>query len=569
MSVTPSVPPVLNKSMTLVLRSPRIAILNKKKFLFTSLLVGSVLALIYRLFAKPAYPKPDSAKPTSGSPSVDDVYNDIDAYIEQQMHRLKIPGASLAILERDQIVHLRGFGRARPGGEAPTPQTPFLIGSLTKSITALAVMQLVEAGKVELDAPVQRYLPWFRVADPQASARMRVRHLLNQTSSLPFLPSEVALADFDDRPDATERQIRSLSTLELNRPVGSNCEYSNFNYNILGLIVEVASGESYSDYIQNHIFDPLDMRHSYTSKTAAQQNGLATGHRHWFSLPFPAPDMPISRGSLPSGQLISCAEDMAHYLIAHLNGGHYRDIQILSAEGIEEMHRGVQELKIGDISGGYYGMGWFDIDLGQTKTYSHGGNVPNFSAFIAIIPEEKNGVALLFNADPYGLPIITEEIGMGVTALLAGQKPAPIRLDFIQWIMRLLPLIPLLQIAGVLATMQMLRRWRSDPALQPSGERIWGQHILLPLIPNLSLAAVLVYLRSSGIIRFLHLFLPDLAWIARISGSFAGIWALLRTGLILKAQRDLPSSDTHKLPEFNKGIHHFNASCRNGETIDE
>ena len=84
-------------------------------------------------------------------------------------------------------------------------------------------MQLVEAGKVELDAPVQRYLPWFRVADPQASAQMTVRHLLNQTSSLPLLPSEVAMADFDDRPDATERQVRALSTLKLTRPVGSKC----------------------------------------------------------------------------------------------------------------------------------------------------------------------------------------------------------------------------------------------------------------------------------------------------------------------------------------------------------
>ena len=122
------------------------------------------------------------------------------------MRRLNIPGVSLAIVEGDQIVHLRGFGQARPGGESPSPETPFFIGSLTKSFTALAVMQLVEAGKVELDAPVQRYLPWFRVADPQASAQMTVRHLLNQTSGLPLLPSWQLLANFDDRPDATERQ---------------------------------------------------------------------------------------------------------------------------------------------------------------------------------------------------------------------------------------------------------------------------------------------------------------------------------------------------------------------------
>ena len=135
------------------------------------------------------------------------------------MHRLNIPGVSLAIIEGDKIVHLRGFGQARPGGEAPTPQTPFFIGSLTKWITALAVMQLVEAGKVELDAPVQRYLPWFRVADPVASAQMTVRHLLNQTSSLPLWQSDIALADFDDRRDAIELQVRALSTLKISRPV--------------------------------------------------------------------------------------------------------------------------------------------------------------------------------------------------------------------------------------------------------------------------------------------------------------------------------------------------------------
>jgi hypothetical protein len=121
--------------------------------------------------------------------------------------------------------------------------------------------------------------------------------------------------------------------------------------------------------------------------------------------------------------------------------------------------------------------------------------------------------------------------------LLAGQPPAPIRLDFIQWIMRSLPLIPLLQIAGMLSTLRLLRRSRQHPALRPGGGRLWGQHILLPLIPNLSLAAVLVYLRSSGLLRFMRLYLPDLSWITRISGGLALVWSLLRTGLILQTLR--------------------------------
>ena len=439
--------------------------MNIKKYLFPSLLVCAGLALIHRMSTKAT-----SAKPVSKGTS----YDAIDAYIEREMHRLNIPGVSLAIVEGDQIVYTRGYGQARPAGEAPTPQTPFFIGSLTKSFTALAVMQLVEAGKVELDAPVQRYLPWFRVADPQASAQMTVRHLLNQTSGLPYFPSAAALADFDDSPGAIVRQVRALSTLKIKNPVGTKFAYSNLNFNILGLIVETTSGEPYADFVQKHIFDPLEMRHSYSTTADAKRDGLAMGHRHWFSLPFPEPDIPIPAGSLPSGQLISCAEDIAHYLIAHLNSGRYGDSQILSEEGIEELQRGVAEWREMGMLVGYYGMGWVSQEIGKVRVVSHSGNVPNFSAFMGLVPAQKRGVILLLNADPYGLPAITEEIGMGVTALLADQQPAPIKLDFIQWIMRLLPLIPLLQVVGVFATLRVLRRWEREPAIRPDGGRLWG-----------------------------------------------------------------------------------------------
>jgi CubicO group peptidase (beta-lactamase class C family) len=242
-----------------------------------------------------------SGQPISSGTS----YAAIDAYIEQQMRRLNIPGAALAIVDGERVAYLRGYGRARPGngpsgGTAPTSQTPFALGSITKSITALAVMQLVKAGKVELDAPVQRYLPWFRVADPESSARMTVRHLLNQTSGLPMRPGLIALADMDDSPAAVERQARELATLRLTRPVGAAFEYSNLNYNLLGLIVEAANVEPYTDYVQNHIFAPLEMGHTYTSQSDARRAGLALGHRYWFGCPVPAPDLPMPRGSLPS-----------------------------------------------------------------------------------------------------------------------------------------------------------------------------------------------------------------------------------------------------------------------------
>ncbi|MDY6878549.1 MAG: serine hydrolase domain-containing protein [Chloroflexota bacterium] len=500
----------------------------KIKSLFPVLLVGTVLALTLRPLGKPA-----SAKPASSSAS----YDEIDAYIEQQMRRLNIPGVSLAIVEGDQIVHLRGFGQARPGGETPSPQTPFVLGSTTKSFTALAVMQLVEAGKIELDAPIQRYLPWFRVADPQASAQMTVRHLLNQTSSLPGVPGMIALADLDDSPGAAERQARALSTLRLTRPVGTAFEYSNLNYNLLGLIVKAASGESYADYVQDHIFDPLEMSHSYSSQTLAKQNGLAVGHRYWFTFPSAMPNLAIPQGSLPTGGLISSAEDMAHYLIAHLNGGRYGDAQILSTEGIAELHRGEAEALEMGISMGQYGMGWYITDSDQTKTVWHSGNLPDFSSYMALLPVQQKGVVILANADHYGFPPILSEVGAGAAALLADQQPARLELGFMPWAMRALLLIPLLQIVGVGATLRRLRRWRQDPQRRPSRGRMWGLHILFPLVPNLLLAAIPVLLLVSGLIRFTLLFTPDFSWIAIICGGFAGIWTFLRSGLVLRSLR--------------------------------
>jgi CubicO group peptidase (beta-lactamase class C family) len=504
--------------------------MKTKTIFLGSLLAGGMLGLYRLVFAKPG---------SKGGAINGTFFDAMDDYVAAQMRRLHIPGASLAVVEGDRIVHMRGFGRARPGGEMPLPQTPFFIGSITKSFTALGIMQLVEAGKIELDAPVQRYLPWFCVADPVASAQMTVRHLLNQTSGLSFLSHQLSLADLDDRPDATERQVRAISTLKLNHLVGEKCQYNNINYNILGLIIEAASGEKYADYIRMNIFDPLDMHHSYSNKAGALKDGLVVGHRHWFSLPFPALNMPQPSSSLPAGMLISCTEDMAHYLVAHLNGGYYKGRQILSEAGIDAMHHGAAQLAVWQGMVIKYGMGWCDSDLGQTKTFTHGGNLPDYSAYMGLVPEQKRGFIVLFNADPYGLPFITDEVGTGLTALLAGQSPPPIKLDFIQWIFRLLPLIPVLLIADVGITLSFLQRWQRKPTSQPTRGQLWRQHILFPLIPNLSLASLLAYLKSSGLIRFMQLFMPDLSWIIRISGSFAAMWAILRSFIVMHTWRKI------------------------------
>lgn len=511
-----------------------LGVMNMRKRVMQTVAAGGALVALV-LFASRRVRRNSAPDMTSRS----DDFGEIDAHIERQIERLNIPGVAFAIVEDGEISHLRGFGEARPGGEAPTPQTPFFLGSLAKSFTALAVMQLVEAGKIELDAPVRRYLPWFRVADPGASARITVRHLLNQTSGLPTSSGEIQLADSDDSPEATECQARALSTLELTHPVGSAWEYSNANYSLLGLIIEAASGEAYADYVQKRIFMPLEMRHTYTSREVAKQNGLAVGHRYWFATPFAAPNLPLPHGSLPAGLLISTAEDLGRYLLAHLNGGRYGDGQILSSAGVEELHRGAVEFSEFGISM-HYGMGWFVDEIGQTSLVWHGGTLPDFGAYMALLPEQKKGVVLLFNACHHWFNPVLTGVGMGVAALLADEEPTPLPfVGMIPWMLRAQLLIPISQIISVLCTLRLLRRWRVEPERRPSSVRAWGLHILLPMIPDL-LAALTLKSMLGKRRAYLRLYMPDYSWIATVCGSFSLVWSLLRTALYLRTLRNRP-----------------------------
>ena len=195
---------------------------------------------------------------------------EVEDYLFRRLRELRVPGAALVVVEGDEIAHFAGFGKVRRGGEAPGLATPFVIESLTKSFTALAVMQLAEAGKVDLDAPVRRYLPWFDMADPVAAARITVRHLVNQTSGLSQFLGMIPLVDLET-PWADARKVheQALADFTPSRPPGEAYEYSNMNFNLLGLIIEAVTGESYGAYIKNNVFAPLGMNHSYTSRAEA------------------------------------------------------------------------------------------------------------------------------------------------------------------------------------------------------------------------------------------------------------------------------------------------------------
>ena len=208
-----------------------------------------------------------SAVLISGPAAADDDpdFAAIDRYVRSEMDAQRIPGLALGIVQGDRIVHVQGFGEADKSGRDVTPETPFLIGSVTKSFTALAIMQLSEAGQVQLDAPVQRYLPWWRVADPDASTQITVRHLLYQVSGLSRNWATRTRPAGTPTPPPWRIGFGHCTMPSSPHRWGTTWQYSNANYWTLGMVVQAVSGQSYETYVQQHIFAPLQMHNSYTS----------------------------------------------------------------------------------------------------------------------------------------------------------------------------------------------------------------------------------------------------------------------------------------------------------------
>src|SRR6266487_3000257 len=378
----------------------------------------------------------------------------IDAYVSEQMQADHIPGVALGLVHNVQIVHLRGFGEASQSGRAVTPQTPFILASVSKSFTALAIMQLVEGGKVKLDAPVQRYLPWFRVADPVASARITLRHLLYHTSGIPSSACSTEQVTM-----TLEQFVRSLGTVVLERAVGSHYNYCSANYDVLGLIVQTVSGQSYASYVQQHIFAPLQMHDSFASEQEARHDGLAQGYRWLFGVPVPF-DL-YEAFNVPAGFLVSSAGDMTHYLVAQMNGGRFGSATVLSPAGIATMHAPGVALT-GGVETGSYGMGWNNGTLAGIPAIWHDGAEPNVSTRLLIEPQTRWGAVLLVNANNL-IPLdgatntALTSLEAGVTRLLAGQAPQAslslttlyLIIDGILVVLSALAIFPLLR----------LRRW--------------------------------------------------------------------------------------------------------------
>lgn len=460
------------------------------------------------------------------------------------MKTYKIPGIALGIVKDDSVIYLKGYGFADDNGRRVTPQTPFLLASVTKSFTALGIMQLVEEGKIDLDSPVQKYLPWFRVADLNASSKITVRHLLHQTSGFSTIDGRKKYADSDMGEDVLENYIRSLKESKLIAPPGQKFEYSNINYGILGLIIQKVTGESYENYIQKKIFSPLNMQHSYTSLEDAREGGVSRGYYPFFGIPA-IYDKPLSRAVIPWGGIYSSAEDMTHYLIAHLDQGVYIDQEILSPNGIAELHAP------GKISN--YAMGWgiFPNYKPNIETYTaiaHEGGGPFFHSYVLLVPEKKFGMVLLINTDDPTKGSILSYLGWIIAEIYFGKVPSypPPSEPIVFLYSRIIyAIVIILLIAGVFWSVSRLRRWHRQNDISKHRLKRFLIYAVIPLIVDISLAMYILTIllpQHDATLEISLVFAPDLGWMAIVILLFAIGWGSLRTLLMLMFVHSKPKT---------------------------
>ncbi len=339
------------------------------------------------------------------------------AYAVDIMHASGVPGFAVGVVKGHDIVFTKAYGTADDAGRAVTVDTPFILGSTTKSFTALCVMQLVDAGKVSLDAPVTRYLPGF-LQGSRAAAKITVRMLLNQASGMGHAAGDQPmLSDGESGPQAIRDWAMAMTPAAL---TASGYEYSNANYVVLGAIVEAASGEPFARYLHDHVLKPLGMRHSFTSLAEAHNHGLSSGHRQWITA-FEASEVPYPQSFLPAGFLITSVGDMTRYLAMQAGDGSLDGVRIVSAHGLAEMHRGAAAM---DSEGkSHYAMGWVRDTFNGLPVVFHDGDTGRFSSIMAIALKDHSAVVILSNGSGWLYAPRPTDAANGAINILEGKTP--------------------------------------------------------------------------------------------------------------------------------------------------
>ena len=343
----------------------------------------------------------------------------MDGFFAASMASLRVPGAVFVYVADGRIVFEKGYGYANLATQTPVDPatTLFAVASVSKLFTATALMQLYEQGKVQLDDDVNAHLTTFKVPST-FPAPVTLRSLLTHTSGFDERAIGSAARTAAEWEPLGEHLKRRLPPRV--RPVGDASAYSNYGVALEGYVVEQASGVSFDDYVTQNIFGPLGMDHSTFGNVDPLPPALALGYEFdglgYKTQPHMYYDL------VPAGGVLTTGDDIAKFMLAHLQSGRYGDVRILGDAAIEEMHK--QQFTHDPRMLGYAGQ-FFEDDVNGYRALQHGGDLSGFCSLLYLIPEKNAGFFVSMNADRGKLRELLLKTFMNRFYPSIAQPPAP------------------------------------------------------------------------------------------------------------------------------------------------
>jgi CubicO group peptidase (beta-lactamase class C family) len=353
---------------------------------------------------------------------------ELTTVLEEIIHRWEIPGLAVGIVRDGEIVYAKGFGVQSLETRTPiTLESIFCIASASKNFVASAVMQLAERGRIDLDAPIVRYLPYFALEDKRYP-QITIRQALSHTSGMPDIDeleynNMLDNPEYDDR--ASERFVRGLGNRQMVSNPGERFAYSNIAYNVLGDLIAKVTGMSFEAYMKDNVLVPSGMPSSTFLMEEVARNLLAVPHLRTPAMSV-SPIYPYTRADAPASFMHTNVIDMCHWIMTCLNQGGFNGQNVLSPGSIDAMWRPV-------VSWGYppfyedMGLGWVLGQYHGVKTASHGGMGMGWIDFLILLPEMKRGAVIMGNAESFARARIIR----AVVDTMLEQKP---RVEAVSWI---------------------------------------------------------------------------------------------------------------------------------------
>jgi CubicO group peptidase (beta-lactamase class C family)/D-alanyl-D-alanine dipeptidase len=352
------------------------------------------------------------------APGYEAVARALERLIEHERRDKDLPAVSIALVDDQRIVWARGFGHARPDSTPATAETVHRVGSVSKLFTDIGIMQLVERGTVDLDAPVTRYVPAFRPANTSGTA-ITLRQLMSHRSGLQREPGVGHY--FDDTEPTLAATIASLTGRPLVYPPQTRAKYSNAGIAVVGYALEVLKGEPFAAYLHRSVLLPLGIASSAFEPTAHVRDHLATAYMWtWDGRRFPAPTFQL--GMAPAGSMYASVLDLGRFLGALFAGGQTSSGRVLQRATLEQMWT-PQYAPPGQRTG--FGIGFALGELDGHRRIGHGGAIYGFATDLAALPDERLGAAVAITLDVTNS--VAERIsGAALRLMLAAKHGRPL-----------------------------------------------------------------------------------------------------------------------------------------------